>query len=120
MILGVHNENVLQPEPKYAWREIVSIINENDHSKASRDKISNVVHDFDPVDPKNLKNRSIDQRFTLAAGLSKTIKDTVLIREGVVQMLLLTWISVCIWSHALAKKGSGVQSVLEHLEENDT
>jgi hypothetical protein len=27
---------------------------------------------------------------------------------------------VCIWSHALAKKGSGVQSALDHLEENDT
>ena len=61
MILGMHNDDVLDPEPKHAWREIAVILN--------------------------------DEKMPF----------TVLVREGSVQMLVLQWIVVCIWTRTFAK-----------------
>jgi len=76
VILGMHNDKVLDPDLKFAWREIKEILHEQD--KPTNDKVSSTARDFDPVDPKTLEDRVTEARFSLAAGLAKTIKDGVL------------------------------------------
>ena len=92
---------LLDPEPKHAWREIAIIL--NDEKKPVKDKVSAVVRDFNPTDPKQLNSRTTESRFSLAADLVKIIKVSVLVREGLVQMLVLQWIVVCIWTRTFAK-----------------
>ena len=112
VMLDMHNDHVLDQEPSHAWREIRNIL--DDDAKASKDKVSSVVHEFDPSDPKTLSNRNVDARFVLAAGLSKHIKFLPLAREGPVQVLVLQWIVLCIWIRTLAK-GHGLQDALDML-----
>jgi hypothetical protein len=113
VILDMHNDHVLDQEPSHAWREIRNILDED--AKASKDKVSSAVREFDPADPKTLSNRTTDARFVLAAGLSKHIKFLSLAREGPVQILVLQWIVLCIWIRTLAK-GQGLQGALDMLD----
>ena len=115
VMLAMHNDKVLDPDPRTAWKEINVLINEE--KKPAKDKISNVVREFDPVDSKTMGHRSAEARFSLAAGLAKTIKDTALVREGIVQTLLLQWLVACSWTQALVRETKGLKDALGFLEQ---
>lgn len=116
VILDRHNDAVLDPEPRHAWREISTILDED--TKPSKDKVSTSARDFDPAEPKLLSNRNTDARFVLASGLAKHIKFMSLAREGPVQILVMQWIVTCIWIRTLAK-GQHLQGALDFLQEGD-
>lgn len=94
---------MLDQDPKHAWNNIRAIIHEDDKDKPHAEKLSNIVREFDPVNPKYIGNKTVEARYTLAAGLSANIKSSVLMREGPVQILLLQWIVVCLWMHNMVR-----------------
>jgi hypothetical protein len=114
-MLGIHDDGVLDPDPKHAWQKISVLLDEDNKEKSSSQKISNIVRDFDPVNPKTLGNKKMEARFTLAAGLTKNIKSSLLIREGPVQMLLLQWIVLCLWTHHLVRS-QGLKDAISLLD----
>jgi hypothetical protein len=118
VILGVHSDGVLDQDPKHAWDNIRPIIYEDDKDKKHDDKISNIVREFDPVNAKYIGNKAVEARYTLAAGLSANIKSSVLMREGPVQILLLQWIVLCLWTHNMVRS-HGLKNALSLLKRTD-
>ena len=115
VILNIHNEEMLDSEPKHAWRAIAGRL--DDEQAPVEEQLWTVVKDFNPIEAQTLGNDSIDSRFTLAGDLCKIIKYPALQREGVLQILVLQWVVICIWIRELGK-GPAIESAIKMLGTN--
>ena len=115
VILNIHNEEMLDSEPKHAWRAIAGRL--DDEQAPVEEQLWTVVKDFNPIEAQTLGNDSIDSRFTLAGDLCKIVQYSALQREGVLQILVLQWVVICIWIRELGK-GPAIESAIKMLGTN--
>eukprot|EP00293_Proteomonas_sulcata_P003152 CAMPEP_0184325222 /NCGR_PEP_ID=MMETSP1049-20130417/139345_1 /TAXON_ID=77928 /ORGANISM="Proteomonas sulcata, Strain CCMP704" /LENGTH=594 /DNA_ID=CAMNT_0026647221 /DNA_START=48 /DNA_END=1829 /DNA_ORIENTATION=+ len=87
VLLGLAGDEVLDPDPKVAWRKIKYLLSEE---RPAKERIYVLVKEYDPTDAKNLEPAA-EHRYNLASGLLQTVRISWLQREGMFPVMLFQW-----------------------------